>query len=127
MTAEWKKSAIERTKRKNDLAQAQAELKMLKEQYADAKQAARFYKDEYDRARKLLHEQYKELSRYDALRSVGVLIELDGEFKYLQGKDLDAFWEERDRRRNMYFEQSVLSTMQSVATPGSNWVAQAEL
>lgn len=93
MTAEWKKSPLERAKRRDDLKALQAKVKDLESKLESAQADKRWLQSLYEQARETVSELRPGNYNYGLLRERGVLLEDGGEFKHLQGEDLDKFLE----------------------------------
>lgn len=91
MTAEWKKKPLERGKRYSDIQRLQARVKVLEGTLEAHKADNRWLRGLYEQARESMSELRGGHAAYMALRERGVLLEDGGEFKYLQGEDLDKF------------------------------------
>lgn len=130
MTADWKKTPLERATRREDLKALRAQIKALEEKLHDALQNKKFYAERAQALAGALGESTKAARRYDALRLKGVLVDHNGEFKFLQGKDLDAFWDALDHRQHHILNESMMRQMMAnviFTSPGGQWLVSAEL
>lgn len=129
MTADWKKKPLDRAKPRDDIKALRAEIKALNENLANARANMKFYAERAQALASELEKNSKDSRRYDALRMKGVLVDHDGEFKFLQGKDLDAFWDGRDERHRIVNESMMQVVMQKALIGGlpNQWVLSAEL
>ena len=91
MTADWKKKPLERAKPRDDLKALQAKVKVLEGTLEAHKADNRWLRGLYEQARESMSELRGGHYNYGLLRERGVLLEEGGEFKYLQGDDLDNF------------------------------------
>lgn len=99
MTADWKKSPLERAKRRDDLKALQAKVKELEEKLGAAQADKRWLQSLYEQARETVSELRPGNYNYGLLRARGVLLEDGGEFKHLQDEDLDKFLEPQGPNR----------------------------
>lgn len=129
MTADWKKKPLDRAKPRDDIKALRAEIKALNENLAHARANMKFYAERAQTLASALENNSKESRRYDALRMKGVLVDYDGEFKFLQGKDLDAFWDGRDEHHRIVNQSMMQVVMQKALIGGlpNQWILSAEL
>ncbi len=102
MTAEWKKSPLERAKPREDFKTLQAKVKDLENKLGSAQSDLRWAAGVTAELRKQVRETRDYQTKYEHLRKHGVLFETDGEFKHLQGEDLDRFLEPLTSRTQLF-------------------------
>jgi uncharacterized protein YcbK (DUF882 family) len=101
MTAEWKKKPLERGKRYSDIQRLQARVKELEVALQDTADLYRLKKDELAHVTKIAKDRIDASDKYNTLRRNGVMIEDEGQFKYLKGDELDEFM--RNYRSEPFF------------------------
>ena len=92
MTAEWKKPPLDRAQKKDELKRLREEVAVLREYHKVLTSGEQWLRSTVIELRKECARTVAAADRYAYLRAVGVLVEQDGEFKYLQGDELDALF-----------------------------------
>lgn len=91
MTADWKKPPLQRGKRYSDIQRLQARVKELEDALEVNHTRHTVDKELLAQLRKVAKERLDQSNNYRALRRTGVMLEHEGEFKFLEGDDLDKF------------------------------------
>ncbi len=92
MTADWKKKPLERTQQRDSLKAANATIKALQQQIDALKSDLKWTKLVVEQERERANIAQVERNNYRYLRDMGVMIEDEGQFKYLKGEELDAYF-----------------------------------
>ncbi len=92
MTADWKKKPLERTQQRDSLKAANATIRALQQQIAALKSDLKWTRLIVEQEQKRAERAGTEQSNYRYLRDMGVMIEDEGQFKYLKGEELDAYF-----------------------------------
>lgn len=95
MTADWKKKPLDKAKPRDNLKEAHAANKELMRKLDALKHDLNWTKGVVESVRKERDEYRVQRDNYLYLRNIGVLVEVEGEFKYLQDENLDTFLNER--------------------------------
>ncbi len=91
MTADWKKKPLERGKRYSDIQRLQARVKELEASLELNNAQRKSDQIRLAEVTRIARERLESSNRYAELRRYGVMIEDEGQFKFLKGEDLDEF------------------------------------